>query len=122
MPVKLSALHIPEKPPGLLDKYSCVYMLSSSSRRALYTGVTNSLYNRVFQHKNDLVDGFTKKYKCHRLVYYESFADIRQAIARENEIKTWRREKKIALIETMNPQWRDLSEGWYEVRGLPGEE
>ena len=122
MSVKLSALHIPEKPPGLLDKYSWVYMLSSSSRRALYTGVTNSLCNRVFQHKNDLVDGFTKKYKCHRLVYYESFAYIGEAIAREKEIKAWRREKKNALIETMNPQRRDLSEGWYEVRGFARED
>ncbi len=118
---KLSALHIPEKPPGLLDKYSWVYMLSSSSRRALYTGVTNNLAERVFQHKNDVGDGFTKKYKCHRLVYYELFAYIGEAIAREKEVKAWRREKKNALIETMNPQWRDLSEGWYDVKSLPQE-
>jgi len=74
-----------------------------------------------FNNKNDLVDGFTKKYKCHRLVYYESFAYIGETIAREKEIKAWRREKKNALIETMNPQWRDLSEGWYEVRGFARE-
>ena len=69
MPVKLSSLHIPEKPPGMLDQYSWVYMMCSSSRRALYTGVTGDLNQRVFQHKNGLVEGFTKKYKCHRLVY-----------------------------------------------------
>jgi putative endonuclease len=115
MPVKLSSLHIPEKPPGLLDKYSWVYMMCSSSRRALYTGVCAVLHDRVFQHKKGVVEGFTKKYKCHRLVYYESFPYIAQAIAREKEIKGWSRKKKNALIETMNPQWRDLSEGWYEI-------
>lgn len=94
MPVKLSSLHIPEKPPGLLDKYSWVYMICSSSRRTLYTGVTADLYSRLFQHRNGLIEGFTKKYKCHRLVYYESFAYISEAIAREKEIKGWRRGKK----------------------------
>lgn len=113
MSVKISALHIPEPPEPLLDRYSFVYMMGSSSRRALYTGVTAFLQKRVFQHKNDLVDGFTKKYKCHRLVYYETFADISSAIAREKEIKGWRREKKNALVETMNPGWKDLSEDWF---------
>ena len=89
-------------------------MMCSNSRRALYTGVCGVLYDRVFQHKNNLIDGFTKKYKCHRLVYFECFAYIGHAIAREKEIKGWRREKKNALVETMNPQWKDLSEGWYE--------
>ena len=113
MPVKTSSLHIPEKPPGLLDKYSWIYMMCSNSRRALYTGVCAVLYDRVYQHKKDLIEGFTKKYKCHRLVYFESFAYIGEAIAREKEIKKWRREKKNALVETINPQWKDLSEGWY---------
>jgi putative endonuclease len=71
-------------------------MLCSSSRRALYTGVTNNLCDRVFQHKNGVADGFTKKYKCYRLVYYESFAYIREAIGREKELKVWRRDKKNA--------------------------
>jgi putative endonuclease len=119
MPVKLSSLHIPEKPPGMLDQYSWIYMMCSSSRRALYTGVTGDLNQRVFQHKNGLVEGFTKKYKCHRLVYYESFSYIGEAIAREKEIKGWRREKKNALVETMNPQWRDLSAGWYKELKVP---
>ena len=117
MPVKISSLHIPEKPPGLLNKYSWVYMMCSNSHRALYTGVCAVLYDRVFQHKKDLIEGFTKKYKCHRLVYFESFAYLGDAIAREKEIKGWRREKKNALIESMNPQWKDLSEGWYETQG-----
>lgn len=115
MPVKLSTLHIPEKPLGLLNKYSWVYMICSSSRRALYTGVTANLYDRVFQHRNDLIEGFTKKYKCHRLVYYESFPYMGEAIAREKEIKGWRREKKDVLVATMNPEWRDLSDGWYRT-------
>lgn len=119
MPVKRSSLHIPEKPPALLDKYSWVYMMCSNSRRALYTGVTSDLNKRVFQHKNGLIEGFTEKYKCHRLVYYESFPYIGEAISREKEIKGWRREKKNALVEVMNPQWRDLSEGWYKEHKVP---
>jgi putative endonuclease len=114
MSVKLSSLHIPEKQPGLLDKYSWMYMTCSSSRRALYVGACAVLFNRVFQHKTGMIEGFTKKYKCHRLVYYESFAYIGQAIAREKEVKRWRREKKDALVETMNQQWKDLSEGCYD--------
>jgi len=103
----------------MLDQYSWIYMMCSSSRRALYTGVTGDLNQRVFQHKNGLVEGFTKKYKRHRLVYYESFPYIGEAIAREKEIKGWRREKKNALVETMNPQWRDLSAGRYKERKVP---
>ena len=115
-PVKVSSLHIPEKPPGLLNKYSFVYMMCSNSRRTLYTGSCALLQDRVYQHKKGLVDGFTKKYKCHRLVYFESFAYIGDAIAREDEIKGWRREKKNALVETMNPKWKNLSEGWSMTR------
>ena len=62
-----------------------------------------------------MIEGFTKKYKCHRLVYYETFAYIGHAIKREKEVKRWRREKKNALVETTNPQWKDLSEGWYTI-------
>src|SRR5436853_3804421 len=88
MPVKKSSLHIPEKPPGLLDKYSWIYMMCSNSRRALYTGVCAALCDRVYQHKKDLIEGFTKKYKCHRLVYFESFAYIGHAIARERKSRS----------------------------------
>jgi putative endonuclease len=75
----------------------------------LYVGVTNSIYERVAQHKQGLDDGFSKKYEVNRLVYFEVFQYIGNAIAREKEIKGWRRSKKIALIESVNPSWRDLS-------------
>ena len=96
-----------------MDKQSYVYMMGSASRRALYTGVTATLRKRVFEHKNDLVDGFTSKYKCHRLVYFETFNSVTDAIAREKQIKGWRREKKENLVESMNPSWRDLGAEWF---------
>jgi putative endonuclease len=86
-----------------------VYMMTSQSRVVLYTGITNSLIRRVWQHQNSEIEGFTKTYKVNRLVYYERFDDPRNAIAREKEIKGWRREKKNALVETKNPTWTDLS-------------
>src|SRR5437016_8098885 len=107
----------PYPPPGLLDHYSHVYMMGSSSRRALYTGVTTNFGRRVYEHKYGLIEGFTRKYKCHRLVYYEVFENVSDAIAREKEIKGWRREKKNALVELMNPEWKDLSEGWFQMKG-----
>ena len=107
----------PDPPPGLLDHYSHVYMMGSSSRRALYTGVTTNFGRRVYEHKYGLIEGFTSKYKCHRLVYYEVFENVSDAIAREKEIKGWRREKKNALVELMNPEWKDLSEGWFQMKG-----
>lgn len=93
--------------------FGYVYMMCSSSRRALYTGVTARLRGRVFEHKNDLVEGFSRQYKCHRLVYYERFESIVVAIAREKEIKGWRREKKNKLVESMNPAWKDLAADWF---------
>ena len=95
-----------------MEKQSYVYMMGSASRRALYTGVTAQFRKRVFEHKNNLIEGFSSKYKCHRLVYFEQFVNIKEAIAREKEIKGWRREKKIKLIEKMNPRWEDLAENW----------
>jgi putative endonuclease len=86
-----------------------VYMMTNQSRVVLYTGITNSLVRRVWQHQNAEIDGFTKAYKVNRLVYYECFDDPRGAIAREKEIKGWRRTKKNALVETKNPNWTDLS-------------
>ena len=86
-----------------------VYMMASRSG-VLYIGVTNDLNRRVGEHKEGLVPGFTKKYKVHRLVYYEVTGDIRAAIAREKQIKRWRREKKVGLIEGTNPDWKDLSQ------------
>jgi putative endonuclease len=88
-----------------------VYIMTSNSG-TLYTGVTNNLQRRVYQHKNKLIEGFTSKYDVNRLVYFETFSDVRDAIAHEKRIKGWRRSKKLALIESMNPQWRDLSEDW----------
>ena len=96
-----------------MEKQSYIYMMGSASRRALYTGVTADLRKRVFEHKCDLIDGFTRKYKCHRLVYFEVFASIKDAIAREKEIKGWRREKKDKLVQSKNPTWKDLAEDWF---------
>ena len=90
-----------------------VYILASRSR-TLYTGVTNNLARRVWQHREGAVPGFTTKYRIHRLVYYEAFRDVRRAIARETEIKKWRREKKVAMIEKGNPTWEDLAAGWFD--------
>ena len=95
----------------LLEKIYFVYLLASKSRR-LYVGVTSNLERRLYEHKHKLVDGFTKSYNIDRLVFFESTSDVRVAIEREKEIKKWRREKKIALIEAMNPIWNDLSEAW----------
>ena len=89
-----------------------VYIMASRSR-ALYTGVTRDLTRRVSEHKQKLVPGFTSRYNMTRLVYFEDFRDVRAAIAHEKEIKGWRRSKKIALIESRNPVWLDLSDGWY---------
>ena len=86
-----------------------VYMMTNRSRVALYTGITNSLVRRVWQHQSGEIEGFTKSYKANRLVYYECFDDPRDAIAHEKEIKGWWREKKNALVETKNPKWTDLS-------------
>ena len=88
-----------------------VYMLSSESG-ALYLGVTNDLARRLSEHKQDLVEGFTKKYKCHLLVYHEHFTDITQAIAREKYLKGKKREFKVNLIRSINPKWSDLSVEW----------
>jgi putative endonuclease len=95
------------------DRYF-VYILASKSRR-LYIGVTNDLERRVFEHKQHLVDGFTKQYRIDRLVYFEETSDVMSAIAREKEIKGWLREKKVALIESANPTWEDLTEAWYKA-------
>jgi putative endonuclease len=76
----------------------------------LYTGVTNNLERRIYEHKHHLVNGFTKKYRIEKLVYFEETNDINVAISREKQIKGWLRKKKIALIESMNPDWKDLSE------------
>ncbi len=89
-----------------------VYIMTNRSK-TLYTGVTNDLMRRVYEHKNKMVEGFTKKYNINRLVYFEETSDVQSAITREKQIKGWLRSKKIALIESKNPEWKDLSEGWF---------
>ena len=86
----------------------CVYLLASRMRGTLYAGVTSDLVQRVWQHKNDLVDGFTKQHGVHILVWHELHETMESAIIREKAIKAWKRAWKIALIESANPDWRDL--------------
>jgi len=90
-----------------------VYLMASKSG-ALYVGMTNNLERRVWEHKQKLVDNFTKKYNCTKLVWFEEFREVRDAIECETRIKDWRRDKKVALIQRVNPFWKDLSEGWLE--------
>ena len=89
-----------------------VYLLTNKLNIALYVGVTNNLERRLYEHKNELADSFTKRYHIHKLVYYETTPDVRAAIEREKQIKSWSRAKKNALVNEMNPKWKDLSLGW----------
>jgi putative endonuclease len=91
-----------------------VYMMQSSSRRALYIGMTNNLHRRVCEHKIRRFEGFTDQYNATRLVYWQSFDDVHKAIAREKQLKAWRRQKKLWLVKQLNPEWKDLAAGWYE--------
>ena len=90
--------------------------MSNKNRSVLYIGVTNDLYRRCLEHRDGVIDGFTKKYKCHDLVYYEEYSLIEDAITREKELKGWKREKKDKLISTVNPLKLDLAEelGWID--------
>ena len=90
-----------------------VYIVTNGVR-TLYIGVTNDLTRRIYEHQNKLTDGFTKKYNVTMLVHYEVTRDVQSAIAREKQLKGWRRSKKIDLIEASNPEWVDLSVGWYD--------
>lgn len=92
-------------------KQPCVYLLASQRNGTLYIGVTSDLIKRVWEHKQDLVEGFTRKYGVHELVWYEQHADMLAAIAREKVLKEWKRAWKLELIEKMNPEWKDLYEG-----------
>ena len=97
-----------------------IYILSSRSRN-LYTGVTNNITRRVAEHRQGLIPGFTRRYRISRLVHYEPFRNVRAAIAREKQIKAWRREKRVALIEAGNPAWDDLAAPWFPLprKGIP---
>jgi len=90
-----------------------VYIMGSKSG-TLYTGVTSNLKKRIYEHKNHLIPGFTDKYDINRLLYFETIGDSTSAIRREKQIKAWRREKKIMLIDSINPAWNDLSHDWYD--------
>jgi putative endonuclease len=91
-----------------------VYLLSNWNNKVLYIGVTNDLERRIYEHQHKLVHGFTEKYNVNKLVYYEQANDVISAISREKELKKWRREKKNALVNGVNPEWRDLSLDWYK--------
>lgn len=96
-----------------MEKTYYVYILASQ-RRVLYVGITSHIERRVRQHKSHAFGGFTERYNVTNLVYFERYGSVMKAIRREKELKKWRREKKIALIEGSNPKWRDLSYGWYQ--------
>ena len=93
-------------------KTYCVYMLASQKNGTLYTGVTNNLERRVYEHKNHLVKGFTDKYRVTKLMWFEQTSSVEAAIEKEKQMKKWKRAWKIRLIEEGNPEWRDLSEDW----------
>ena len=89
-------------------KQPCVYIMANKRNGTLYTGVTGNLIKRVWEHKNNLVEGFTKRYSVHQLVYFEQHEDMVSAITREKQIKKWNRAWKIRIIEKQNPKWNDL--------------
>jgi putative endonuclease len=90
-----------------------VYILTNKSNRVLYTGVTNDLERRMYEHKNKLIPGFTEKYNVNKLVYFDQTTDVTSAIGREKQIKGWTRQKKIELIESINPKWIDLTKQFF---------
>jgi putative endonuclease len=92
-----------------VEKTPCVYILASQKNGTLYIGVTSDLVKRCWEHKENLVEGFTKRYKIHYLVYFELHETMADVIQREKQIKKWRRAWKLSLIEEQNPEWRDLS-------------
>ena len=89
-------------------KHFYVYILTSYNGNAMYVGFTNNLHRRIAEHKSGLIDGFTKEYRVHKLIYYEVFDDPNAAIRREKQLKGWRREKKNQLVETLNPEWKEM--------------
>lgn len=109
-PHPLSTVH-----PQLMP---AVYIMASRSR-TLYIGVTRDLHHRVFQHKNGTYGGFTSKYRITRLIYFEEFVLMNNAIAREKQLKRWSRSKKLRLIDVQNPTWIDLAEDWYHPESVP---
>jgi putative endonuclease len=101
-----------------MEKNPAIYILASRRNGTLYIGVTSDLIARISEHKQDLIDGFTKRYGVHTLVHFETFDDMDAAIRREKQLKKWPRARKLALIEASNPEWRDL---YWELSGLSPE-
>jgi putative endonuclease len=95
-----------------MDRRPAIYILASKQNGTLYIGVTSDLAKRAWIHKNDIVEGFTKKYGVHRLVYYEMHPEMTSAIMREKQLKKWNRSWKLELIESKNPEWNDL---WNDI-------
>ena len=95
-------------------KYYFVYILTTWNNKVMYVGVTNDLKRRLYEHRQEIADSFTKKYHIHKLVYYEHTFDIKEAITREKQIKGWNRDRKNRLIESKNPKWEDLSKAWMD--------
>jgi putative endonuclease len=95
------------------DKNYFVYILTNWNYKVTYTGVTNNLERRLYEHKHKLLKGFTEKYNINKLDYFEDTPDIAAALEREKQIKKWRREKKDGLVQTTNPEWKDLIDGWF---------
>ena len=102
-----------------LQKTYWVYILASQKNGTLYIGLTNNLERRIYEHKNNLIKGFTQNYHIHSLVYYEYFYNINDAINREKQLKKWNRSWKLKLIEKENPLWQDLSNNWFNPPGFP---
>ncbi len=96
-----------------------VYIMANRLRTALYIGVTGNLVHRVWEHRQGVVQGFTEKYRCHDLVYFESCSDVRSAITREKQLKGWRRTKKDELVQSSNPGWRNLGDEILDPQGAP---
>ncbi len=92
-----------------MSKDYYVYVLTNENNNVMYIGITNDLKRRVYEHKSNSIEGFTKKYHVHKLVYYEITTDVNSAIAREKQLKKWKRAKKNALVETLNPKWKELT-------------
>lgn len=91
-----------------------MYFLTNKTNEVMYVGVTNNLERRLYEHRHGIIEGFSKKYRTHKLVYYEVFDDPANAILREKQIKNWRRSKKDYLVTLKNADWKDLSQGWYK--------
>ena len=90
-----------------------IYILTNKGNDVLYIGTTNDIHRRINEHKGEMIDGFSKRYHTHKLVYFEEYSHPMEAIAREKQLKGYKRDKKIVLINQLNPEWKDLSDDWF---------